>query len=125
VIPFVLAALMVAASVSPQKAVVCSDLNDASCGSEGALVIETEEASVVARCTASRSGSTVELTVENKTATRGRLDDLTVRFCGTVLTASAPRGWNVDIKTHRSASGQAADNHVRLVDEIVNLLETR
>jgi hypothetical protein len=80
------------------------------CAERDSVVLNVDAARVLGRCKPQGTQTLLHLTVTNTNVkTAGRLQEFTLRFCGDVVAAHAPRGWRSELKRLSSQARGAAD----------------
>jgi len=112
-IVFILLALVVAAQDRKTA------LTDQACGSTEIPVLAASGLEISGRCANSDSGRALRLslTITDREQRRGRLQELSLGFCGEIVDASSPAGWAATILGRTTTSGQPATVEWRSLPE--------
>ncbi len=91
-------------------------LADKTCGSVEAVLASPDELQVSARCADRGADREVRLSVSTITSVpQGRLEELSLGFCGEIVGATAPHGWAASVVRKEAAFGGPAVIQWRLV----------
>jgi len=91
-------------------------LDSNTCSASDTTIIDFTSAQVLARCDSTESTTRLLVTVIPRTPDPADyLRALSLRFCGEVIDAGAPSGWQTEIERENARAGVAADVRWELV----------
>jgi hypothetical protein len=103
--------LMVALVLALSAQSVESNMTDQACGSNDAPVAAASGLVISGHCESSGLSRVLRLslTTSDPERLRGRLEELSLGFCGEIVDAGAPAGWEVSVLRKSTVFGQPAE----------------